>query len=78
MKLANVEQKLKMARRGFSKFNLIPLGENGAVAGVCITFNDVTRYRKLEEEVEGAQVASETANEERQMANEELQSTNKS
>jgi two-component system CheB/CheR fusion protein len=74
--LAAVEQTSKDGNTRSLDIHLMPLSENGAVAGVCITFHDVTGYRKLEEEVEVARVASETANEELQTTNEELQSTN--
>ena len=74
--LAKVEQKSKDGNTRVLDIDLMPLSENGAVVGVCITFNDVTRYRKLEEEIESARVQSETATEELQTANEELQSTN--
>ncbi len=74
--VANVEQRSKNGNSMRLDIHLVPLSENGAVVGVCITFNDVTQYRKLEEEVESARVESETANEEFQTANEELQSTN--
>ena len=74
--LANVEQNLKEGTTRRFDIHLEPLGDNGAVVGVCITFNDVTEYRKLEEAIESARMASETAGEELQTANEELQSTN--
>ena len=74
--LANVERRLKDGDTRSLDVQLMPLSENGTVAGVCITFQDVTRFRKLEDEVEVVRMESETANEELQTTNEELQSTN--
>ena len=74
--LANVERRLKDGDTRILDVRVVPLSENGTVIGVYITLDDVTRFRKLEEEVEGVRVESETANEELQTANEELQSTN--
>jgi len=74
--LANVERRLKDGDTRVLEVRVVPLSENGAMVGVCITFDDVTRFRKLEEEVESVRVESETANEELQTANEELQSAN--
>jgi two-component system, chemotaxis family, CheB/CheR fusion protein len=76
MTLPNVQRRLKDRDTQTLDIQLIPLREDGTVGGVYITFSDVTAFRKLEEEVESARVASETANEELQTANEELQSTN--
>ena len=53
-----------------------PLQGNGAVAGVSVTFLDVSGIHRLEEQAEAARLESETANEELQTTNEELQSTN--
>ena len=74
--LANVERRLKDGDTRVLDVRVVPLSENGTMVGVCITFDDVTRFRKLEEEVESVRVESETANEELQTANEELQSAN--
>jgi two-component system CheB/CheR fusion protein len=74
--LPGVQRRLKDGDVRLLDVHLKPLHENGTVVAVCITFNDVTRLRRLEAEVESARMESETVNEELQTANEELQSTN--
>jgi two-component system, chemotaxis family, CheB/CheR fusion protein len=49
---------------------------SGATLGVQISFNDVTRYRRLQEELERSKGELETAYEELQSTNEELETTN--
>jgi two-component system CheB/CheR fusion protein len=57
--------------------HLSPLFDNGnSFLGVSITFNDVTRYRRLQEEIEHSNQELETAYEELQSTNEELETTN--
>jgi two-component system CheB/CheR fusion protein len=53
-----------------------PLYDNGAALGVNICFSDVTRYRRLEEELHRSQQDLETSNHELQSAQEELEATN--
>jgi two-component system CheB/CheR fusion protein len=48
----------------------------GEVVGVQVSFSDVTRYRKLQEELERSKNELETAYEELQSSNEELETTN--
>jgi two-component system CheB/CheR fusion protein len=56
---------------------LVPLtGPDGADTGVAIFFTDVSRYRKLQSELEYANRQVETAYEELQSAVEELETTN--
>ena len=74
--LANVQQRLKDGDMRSLDIHLIPVREDGVLLGVCITFNDVTRARRLEAELESARMESKTAHEELQTTNEELQSTN--
>jgi two-component system, chemotaxis family, CheB/CheR fusion protein len=74
--LANVERRLKDGGTRSLDIQVMPLSEDGALVGVCITFQDVTRYRKVQEDFERARVESEAANEELETTNEELQSTN--
>jgi two-component system CheB/CheR fusion protein len=52
------------------------LDEGSAVAGVRIAFSDVTRYRRLQEELSRHRQELETAYEELQSTNEELETTN--
>jgi two-component system, chemotaxis family, CheB/CheR fusion protein len=57
--------------------NLIPLlGPGGVIAGVSISFSDITRYQMLQTEVETAKREVETAYEELQSTVEELETTN--
>jgi two-component system, chemotaxis family, CheB/CheR fusion protein len=56
---------------------IIPLVEvSGETHGVQITFTDVSRYRRLQEELERSKGELETAYEELQSSNEELETTN--
>ena len=74
--LRNVERHFKTGVTRYLQVNVIPLIDNDTAMGVCVTFNDVTDNRNLEEEVLRTRQESETVNEELQAANEELQSTN--
>lgn len=49
---------------------------SGIMLGVSITFTDITRYRRLQEELEHSNQELETAYEELQSTNEELETTN--
>jgi len=57
---------------------VLPLLEasTGAVLGTTVTFTDVTRYKRLQEELEHSNQELETAYEELQSTNEELETTN--
>ena len=74
--VSNVERRFKNSETRYLDVHVIPLIEAETLMGVCITFNDVTSYHNLEDEVLRARQESETINEELQAANEELQSTN--
>jgi two-component system CheB/CheR fusion protein len=50
--------------------------EDGELLGTSVVFDDVTRYRRLQHELELANRQLETAYEELQSANEELETTN--
>jgi two-component system CheB/CheR fusion protein len=52
------------------------IGTDGALLGAKISFVEVTRYRRLQEELQTSKHELETAYEELQSSNEELQSTN--
>jgi two-component system, chemotaxis family, CheB/CheR fusion protein len=72
----NVEQRVKNGDPRYVEVYVTPLPDNGTPIGVCITFDDVTELRNLENSVERARQNAETVSEELQAANEELQSTN--
>ena len=56
---------------------VVPLtDESGTLLGTSVVFNDVTRYRQLQLELEYANGQLETAYEELQSTNEELETTN--
>ncbi|MGY1744318.1 CheR family methyltransferase [Blastococcus sp. SYSU D00695] len=56
---------------------VVPLsGEDGVLLGSSVVFEDVTRYRRLQTELEYANRQLETAYEELQSTNEELETTN--
>ncbi|MEU4508563.1 CheR family methyltransferase [Nonomuraea wenchangensis] len=56
--------------------SVVPLLASGNLAGIGIHFNDVTRYRRLRDELEEANRQLEQAYEELQSLNEELETTN--
>ncbi|MGY1680958.1 CheR family methyltransferase [Geodermatophilus sp. SYSU D01176] len=56
---------------------VVPIArEDGEMLGATVVFEDVTRYRRLQRELEFANRQLETAYEELQSANEELETTN--
>src|SRR5262245_42357708 len=56
---------------------IVPLVDSsGETLGVQVTFSDVSRYRRLQEELERSKNELETAYEELQSSNEELETTN--
>jgi two-component system CheB/CheR fusion protein len=55
---------------------VVPLEEDGRLLGISVTFVDVTRYQRLQNELESANQELETAYEELQSTNEELETTN--
>src|SRR5206468_7458131 len=46
---ANVEQRFKNGDPRYLDVAVTPLQDNGVSIGVCISFNDVTRYHGLED-----------------------------
>jgi two-component system CheB/CheR fusion protein len=74
--VAQIERRFKNEVSRYLDVHVTPLQDNGTAIGVCITFFDVTKFQKLEEEIQRARQDAETVNEELEAANEELQSTN--
>ena len=61
----------------FFEVQVMPLSdESGTLVGTAVVFNEVTRYRQLQQELEYANGQLETAYEELQSTNEELETTN--
>ena len=61
----------------FLEFAVLPLVETtGELIGAKVLFRDVTRFRRLQEELRGSHQELETAYEELQSTNEELETTN--
>ena len=56
--------------------HMIPLLHDDMLVGVAVNFSDVTRYHRLQEEVQRSRQELETAYEELQSTNEELETTN--
>src|SRR5215831_8996682 len=57
--------------------DVVPLTDTGGeILGVQLSFSDVSRYRRLQEELERSKNELETAYEELQSSNEELETTN--
>ena len=57
--------------------DVVPLTDSGGeILGVQLSFSDVSRYRRLQEELERSKNELETAYEELQSSNEELETTN--
>ncbi|HMK51034.1 MAG TPA: CheR family methyltransferase [Thermodesulfobacteriota bacterium] len=76
VKAENVQRSQPDGTVQIFEIQLTPLVENGTLLGVNITFNDQTRYYKLQEDLQRHQQELETAYEELQSANEELETTN--
>jgi two-component system CheB/CheR fusion protein len=74
--VTNLEYRTSSNETSYLDIQVAPLRDGDAALGVSISFDDVTRYHKLEEQLQRAQQEAETVNEELQAANEELQSTN--
>jgi two-component system CheB/CheR fusion protein len=61
----------------YLEVQVVPVSDrNGEVLGAQVTFVDLTRYRRLQEELERSKNELETAYEELQSTNEELETTN--
>ena len=74
--IEDVERPFNNGESRYLQVRVAPLQDGETMIGVTITFVDVTRYRKLADELKQARQETETANEELQSSNEELQSTN--
>ncbi len=62
--------------RRFLDLQIVPLlGDGGTVLGAKVLFTDISRYKKLQEDLQQSKQELETAYEELQTTNEELQST---
>jgi two-component system, chemotaxis family, CheB/CheR fusion protein len=72
----DVEQRGNNGEPRYVEVYVTPLQDDGTPIGVCITFDDVTEFRNLENAAQRARQDAETVSEELQAANEELQSTN--
>jgi two-component system CheB/CheR fusion protein len=73
----DVEWVTPSGERVFLEVQILPLVDASLdVAGVKILFRDVTRYRRLEDDLKTSHQELETANEELQSTNEELETTN--
>ncbi|MBM9465894.1 CheR family methyltransferase [Nakamurella leprariae] len=75
--LREVEWHRSPGERVFLDIQLVPLTDlRGRWLGVSLLFNDVSRFRQLQLELESSNRALETAYEELQSTNEELETTN--
>ncbi len=74
---AGVERHFPGAEIQYLDVAVSPLFDTtGAPLGASVTFTDVTRFRRLQDEVERTRHELQTANEELQSSNEELETTN--
>ena len=77
VRLKEVEWNRAGGERLFLDVHVVPLHDGDrSLAGVAITFADVTRQQELNVELEHANIELETAYEELQSTNEELETTN--
>jgi two-component system, chemotaxis family, CheB/CheR fusion protein len=75
--LRDVEWHRSVNERLVMDIQLVPLIDGrGRTLGTAIMFNDISRYRQLQDELEAANRQLETAYEELQSTNEELETTN--
>ena len=73
----NVERHLPESEIQYLNLRVMPLQDNSnGFIGASITFEDVTPYYKLQEELQRSRQELETTNEELQSTNEELETTN--
>jgi len=72
----NIEWPLRGGDIRWIDVQAAPLYANGQVAGVAISFDDVTAFQRLQRELEKSNVELEGAYEELQSTNEELETTN--
>ncbi len=74
--LREIEWSRSPGERAWFDVQVIPLGSVDRAVGVSIHFHDVTRHRRLHDELEETHRHLETAYEELQSTNEELETTN--
>ncbi|MDX6212516.1 MAG: two-component system, chemotaxis family, CheB/CheR fusion protein [Frankiales bacterium] len=74
--LREVEWSHGPGERGWFDVQVIPLGTVDRGIGIAVHFHDVTRHRRLHDELEQTHRHLETAYEELQSTNEELETTN--
>jgi two-component system CheB/CheR fusion protein len=75
--LTNIERYQSNSEIQNLDVRVIPLQDNNQIIlGVTVTFNDVTRYLKLQTALQRSRQELETTNEELQSTNEELETTN--
>jgi len=72
----NIEWPLRGGDIRWIDVQAAPLYANGQVAGVAISFDDVTAFQRLQRELEKSNAELEGAYEELQSTNEELETTN--
>ncbi len=74
---SNVERRLPSGEMEYYDVSVTPLADNNnGILGAIVTFQDVTQYRKLQNEIQESNRKLETAYEELQSAHEELETTN--
>src|SRR5499425_563557 len=74
---SNVERRLPNGETEYYDVSVTPLADNNnGVLGTIITFQDVTEFRNLQNEIQESNRKLETAYEELQSTHEELQTTN--
>jgi two-component system, chemotaxis family, CheB/CheR fusion protein len=77
LRLTNVERHFADGDGQYLDVQILPLlDSDGRTLGVSISFTDVTRYNRLQAELERSKQELETAFEELQSTNEELETTN--
>jgi two-component system, chemotaxis family, CheB/CheR fusion protein len=77
VRLRDVEWQRSAGERVYLEVQVTPLlDRDGELAGIAVTFADVSRHHQLQTELEHANAELETAYEELQSTNEELETTN--
>jgi len=75
--LTNIERYQPNSETQYLDVRIIPLQDTDqTIVGVTVTFNDVSRYIKLQSALQRSRQELETTNEELQSTNEELETTN--
>jgi two-component system CheB/CheR fusion protein len=76
VEISDIQRLLPEGKIQYFDLQAMPLLDNGNYMGVAITFQDVTNYFQIKDDLSRSRQDLETANEELQSSNEEMETTN--